>query len=72
MSDAIQRGSLVEATTANNEVIRMIAISGPIRGRDFPVVWVCTEGEWAEALEANEEPDGLPWPMTAIRILEFA
>lgn len=45
----------------------MRAIGVPVRGRDFPVVWVCTEEEYEQALAAGEEPSGLPWPLDAVK-----
>ena len=60
---AIERGSLVGATTASGRVVTMRALGVPVRGRDFPVLWVCTEDEWVRAQKAGEEPDGLPWPL---------
>lgn len=63
---AITRGDVVEATTAGGEQVRMRALGAPTQGYDFPVLWVCTEQEWRRAQVANDEPDGLPWPITAI------
>jgi len=47
----------------------MRAMNGPVQGHDFPVVWVCTESEWERATKTDEEPDGLPWPLDAVRAL---
>jgi hypothetical protein len=68
----IRRGDVVQAKTAGGDVIRMRALGAPQQGHDFPVVWVCTEGEWNRADAAGDEPDGLPWPLTAIAELEDA
>jgi hypothetical protein len=62
----IERGNLVDVTTASGSVVRMRAMNGPVQGHDFPVVWVCTEGEWDRASAAGEEPDGIPWPLDAV------
>jgi len=43
------------------------AISGVVDGKDFPVVWVCKEGEWEEAREQGREPQGWPWPAEDVR-----
>jgi hypothetical protein len=72
MAQVIRSGSVVEATTAGGQLVRMVAIGPPIRGRDFPVVWVCTEDEWSRSQDENEAPDAVPWPLTAVRILEPA
>jgi len=69
---AIERGILVEVTTAGGDRVRMRALGRPQRGRDFPVLWVCTEEEYVVATEADEEPDGLPWPLDAVHELEPA
>jgi hypothetical protein len=62
----IERGTIVEATTARGNVVQLRALGGPVRGFDFPVVWVCTEEEYRRSTEANDEPDGLPWPLDAL------
>lgn len=69
---SIEPGVLVEATTASGEVVRMRAIGAPTQGRDFPVVWVCTEDEYEQALTMAREPDGLPWPLEAVQVPEHA
>ena len=62
-------GTVLEATTASGAVVRMRALGEPLQGRDFPVVWVCTEGEY----EADgPEAEGIPWPLDAIVVLEPA
>jgi hypothetical protein len=69
---SIHRGSAVEVTTANGDQIVMRALGQPIRGRDFPVVWVCTDEEYERAESAGDEADGLPWPLDALHELETA
>lgn len=63
---AIEAGARVEVTTALGEQVVMRALSGPERGHDFEVVWVATEAEY----EVSEQPDGIPWPADALRMLE--
>ncbi len=41
----------------------MRAMGQPMRGRDFPVLWVCTEDEWDRANATDDEPNGIPWPV---------
>lgn len=65
-SMSIQRGDLVDATTARGVTVQMRALGKPVRGRDFPVVWLCTEEQWARAKAANEEVAGVPWPLDAV------
>lgn len=63
----ISRGDIVEATTASGTVVALRALGAPVQGRDFPVVWVCTEDEWRRVQEHGDEADGLPWPLDALR-----
>jgi hypothetical protein len=62
----IERGASVNVRTAYGETVRMKALSGPEPGRDFLVVWVCTETEYADAERGGREPEGLPWPVDAV------
>jgi len=68
----IERGTTLEARTASGDLVMMRALGKPVRGRDFPVVWVCTEEEYTRAEEAQDEADGLPWPLDAVTVLETA
>ncbi|HEY5844907.1 MAG TPA: hypothetical protein VIU87_26215 [Mycobacterium sp.] len=63
----IQRGDILDATTAGGTVVQMRALDRPVRGRDFPVVWVCTEDEWVRSNAAGDEADGIPWPLDAVK-----
>lgn len=64
----IEPGSVLDVTTASGDTIRMRAIGAPKRGRDFPVVWVCTEEEYARSQAKGDEPDGIPWPLDAVSV----
>lgn len=69
---AIKPGTLLAATTASEAVVQMRAISAPVRGHDFPVVWVCTEREYETAKAAridHADMEGIPWPLDAVREL---
>jgi len=68
---AISAGDPVEVTTAYDERLVMRALTGPQPGVDFPVVWVCTEEEYARATSVGDEPDSLPWPLSALRELHL-
>ena len=68
----IERGTPVEVTTAAGNLVRMIALGPRSQGRDFPVVWVCTEAEMTDAQREGREPHGLPWPADALRVLEHS
>ena len=70
---SIQRGDLVDATTASGSTVRMRALGTPTKGHDFPVVWLCTQHEWDRAEAAGDDnPDGLPWPLEAAHELTQA
>jgi hypothetical protein len=66
----IRRGSVVAATTAAGETIYLRALGEPTQGRDFAVLWVCTEEEWNRANVEGDDADGLPWPTDAITELQ--
>ena len=63
---AIQRGTLLEVTTARGDRVLMRATSAAMRGRDFPVVWVCTPDEFQRSETDGTEPDAIPWPLDAL------
>ena len=69
---AINRGDVLEVTTASGRTVPMRALGSPEQGRDFMVVWVCTEEEWTRATTDGDDPDGLPWPLAAVRELTSA
>ena len=56
----IKRGDSVTVRTAFGDRLERVALSTVEMGRDFPVVWVCTQEEWDARDEAG--PEGLPWP----------
>lgn len=58
----IKRGDRVLARSAFGDELERRATTGVVRGRDFPVVWVCTEEEWQDAERSGTEPDAEPWP----------
>lgn len=64
---SIERGDLVVAVDAEGEELPRRALSGPVNGANFEVVWVCREEEWHAALREGREPDGVPWPVEDVR-----
>ncbi|MBL7491927.1 hypothetical protein I6A60_20370 [Frankia sp. AgB1.9] len=66
----VNYGTLVEAVTASGDTVRMRALEPPTRGRDFPIVWVCTEEEFDVTERTGEEPHRIPWPTESIKVLE--
>lgn len=63
---AIESGTLVEAVTASGTTVLLRATGSPQQGRDFPVVWVCTQEEYARASAREEDVRGIPWPLDAV------
>jgi hypothetical protein len=66
----VKAGDLVWAKDAFGELLPRRAITGGINGYDFPVVWVCGEDDYAEALRHSYPPErgdytapGMPWPI---------
>lgn len=56
----IKAGDWVIVTDAHGQEHRVEALSGPERGRDFPVVWVRTPLKGGGF-------DRVPWPLEAVR-----
>jgi len=59
----IRPGNRVLARSAFDELLPRRAVTGPVRGIDFQVVWVCSEDEWEAAQEEGREPRAVPWPV---------
>jgi hypothetical protein len=66
----IEPGSHVLARSASGELLERRAITGPVAGEDFRVVWVCRDEEWEEARADGREPDGIPWPAGDVKAAE--
>jgi pimeloyl-ACP methyl ester carboxylesterase len=48
------------------------ATTGVVDGRDFKVVWLCLEDEWASAQVEGTNPDALPWPAEDVELADHA
>lgn len=59
----IEKGDPLVATTATGERIDVIAMARPVRGRDFPLIWVATKPEDVASPEY-----WLPWPLDAVEV----
>ena len=55
-------GERVRVRDSKGRIHERVAISGPVQGQDFIIVWACHPAEWEAALAADREPDGVPWP----------
>lgn len=67
---SIQPGSTVSVRAANGTILERRAITGPVPGDDFRVVWVCPLDEWEGAQAEGREPDGIPWPAEDVKVAE--
>jgi hypothetical protein len=61
----ITQGMLLKVTTASGAQVPMRALGEPTRGRDFAIVWVCSEDDYEAAL-AGDDSVQIPWPLDAI------
>jgi hypothetical protein len=51
----------VRVRTAFGEWVDRRALTGIVRGRSFPVVWVASEEAWAAGAQPGGE-GAIPWP----------
>lgn len=58
----IEPGSVVRTEAFGGSLHERRAITSVVEGRDFPVVWVCSEQEWDLARAQGRDPEGIPWP----------
>jgi hypothetical protein len=58
----IKPGERVLALNARGERGERVALSGPVMGRDFLVIWICRPEEWVAAHAEGRKPEGVPWP----------
>jgi hypothetical protein len=58
----IEPGSTVLVRTADDKLLERRAVSAPVMGEDFAVVWVTRPEEWTEAELQGREPSAVPWP----------
>lgn len=63
---SISKGDCVIVRTAYGTQVPMVAMSGIERGRDFPIIWVCTREDFArDGFEHTE--NWRPWPVEDVR-----
>lgn len=67
MTRIIYAGQTVKARDWKGQDIILTAITPPIQGKDFEVVWVCRPDEWTAAQREAREPQGIPWPVEDVR-----
>jgi hypothetical protein len=64
--DTIEVGQKVIARSSADKLLQKRALTGIVMGEDFPVIWVCREEEWQEAIAEGRETEGVPWPADAV------
>lgn len=68
----ITRGQPVTVIDAFGAELERVALTGPQRGLDMAVIWVCRPEELAEAETEGREPEGVPWPLEDVHVRELA
>lgn len=63
-------GQPIEVRDAFGNKLRRIALGPVDPGDEFAVVWACREEEWQAAQAEGREPDGTPWPIEDVEVLE--
>lgn len=66
----IDRGTHLECTTAARESIVLVALGPARKGRDIPVVPVCTQEDFERMEREGAEPDEFLWPLEAVKVLQ--
>jgi hypothetical protein len=67
----IKAGTLVAVRMADGQRVKRRAVSGvEEEGHDFPVVWVTTEEEWAEANGNGHHAEARPWPAEDVALAD--
>jgi hypothetical protein len=65
----IEPGKRVSVTDWRGQTHERTALSEPVQGTDFMVVWACRPEEWDAARAEGRDPEGLPWPAEDVRPL---
>ena len=61
----ITDGTRLIVRTAAGERLHMIATGRPVRGRDFPVVWVCSALDYGSPARSERL---VPWPLDEVEV----
>lgn len=61
----ISDGTRLIVRTATGERLQMIATGRPVRGRDFPVVWVCSASDYENPARRERS---VPWPLDEVEV----
>jgi hypothetical protein len=63
----IKPGDQVRALTATKQWIPLRATTAVTDGVDFPVVWLCSDEEWANL--DDDDRSVIPWPAEAVEVV---
>jgi hypothetical protein len=58
----IPAGTKICVKDAVGKVHERRAVTGVVKGDDFPVIWACREEEWQLAAAEGRAPNAVPWP----------
>jgi hypothetical protein len=64
---AIHPGDEVNVVTAMGIVLPKVAVTGPVDGDDFRVVWVCNPSIWKENNSHVSREMAMAWPVEHVR-----
>ena len=64
---SIYVGTRVQVTTASGEQVPMVAVSPEVLGRDMPVIWVSSVGEYEKS---PDDAYRIPWPSQYVKFDE--
>lgn len=67
MDRTARPGSPVIAVSRWEGELHWIATTGVTRGVNFPVVWICSPGEWEASRREHRDPEAVPWPARDVR-----
>jgi hypothetical protein len=63
---AIRPGDRIRVITADGVELPRVAVTGPVDGDDFRVVWVCLEDDWPANGGPVSHDRTMAWPIEAV------
>jgi hypothetical protein len=63
---SISIGQRINVTTADGRRLAKIAVSGPVDGDDFRIVWVCKPEDWPMDITSVNNYKTMAWPIEAV------
>lgn len=65
----VRNGDLVCVSTADGATLNRRAITGPIDGDDFRVIWVCKEQDYTTDRNDLKPVSAMAWPVEAVALV---